>query len=65
LKIKARLQQEFVVCGLTEGKGSRKHFGAIIPTNIRVALRQLSCSSLSSRITIKLGPERFLVAFPC
>jgi bifunctional non-homologous end joining protein LigD len=28
LKIKARPQQEFVVCGFTEGKGSRKHFGA-------------------------------------
>jgi bifunctional non-homologous end joining protein LigD len=25
LKIKARPQQEFVVCGFTEGKGSRKH----------------------------------------
>jgi len=30
LKIKARPQQEFVVGGLTEGKGSRKHFGAAI-----------------------------------
>jgi bifunctional non-homologous end joining protein LigD len=30
LKIKARPQQEFVVCGLTEGKGSRKHFGALL-----------------------------------
>jgi bifunctional non-homologous end joining protein LigD len=30
LKIKARLQQEFVVCGFTEGKGSRKHFGALL-----------------------------------
>jgi DNA repair protein RadC len=30
LKIKARSQQEFVVCGFTEGKGSRKHFGALL-----------------------------------
>jgi len=30
LKIKARQQQEFVVCGFTEGKGSRKHFGALL-----------------------------------
>jgi len=25
LKIKSRPQQEFVVCGFTEGKGSRKY----------------------------------------
>jgi bifunctional non-homologous end joining protein LigD len=30
LKIKARLQQEFVIGGFTEGKGSRKHFGALL-----------------------------------
>jgi ATP-dependent DNA ligase len=30
LKIKARLQQEFAIGGLTEGKGSRKHFGALL-----------------------------------
>ena len=30
LKIKARPEQEFVVCGFTEGKGSRKHFGALL-----------------------------------
>jgi bifunctional non-homologous end joining protein LigD len=30
LKIKARLEQEFVVCGFTEGKGSRKHLGALL-----------------------------------
>jgi bifunctional non-homologous end joining protein LigD len=30
LKIKARQQQEFVVCGFTERKGSRKHFGALL-----------------------------------
>jgi len=30
LKIKARPQQEFVVCGFTEGKGSRKHLGALL-----------------------------------
>lgn len=31
LKIKARSQQEFVVCGFTEGKGSRiKSFGALL-----------------------------------
>ncbi len=30
VKIKARLQQEFVIGGLTEGKGSRKHFGALL-----------------------------------
>jgi bifunctional non-homologous end joining protein LigD len=30
LKIKCRPQQEFVVCGFTEGKGSRKHFGALL-----------------------------------
>ena len=30
LKIKSRPQQEFVVCGFTEGKGSRKHFGALL-----------------------------------
>ena len=31
LKIKARPQQEFVVCGFTEGKGSRfKNFGALL-----------------------------------
>jgi bifunctional non-homologous end joining protein LigD len=31
LKIKSRPQQEFVVCGLIEGKGSRrKHFGALL-----------------------------------
>jgi bifunctional non-homologous end joining protein LigD len=32
LKIKSRPQQEFVVCGFTEGKGSRfKNFGAVLP----------------------------------
>ncbi len=30
LKIESRPQQEFVVCGFTEGKGSRKHFGALL-----------------------------------
>jgi bifunctional non-homologous end joining protein LigD len=30
LKIKARLQQEFVVGGLTAPKGTRKHLGAIV-----------------------------------
>jgi bifunctional non-homologous end joining protein LigD len=30
LKIKARPQQEFVVCGSTEGQGGRKHFGALL-----------------------------------
>ena len=30
LKIKSRPQQEFVVCGFTEGKGNRKHFGALL-----------------------------------
>ena len=30
LKIKSRPQQEFIVCGLTEGKGSRKHFGTLL-----------------------------------
>jgi bifunctional non-homologous end joining protein LigD len=30
LKIKARLQQEFVIGGFTEGKGSRKQFGALL-----------------------------------
>jgi bifunctional non-homologous end joining protein LigD len=30
LKIKSRPQQEFVMCGFTEGKGSRKHFGALL-----------------------------------
>jgi bifunctional non-homologous end joining protein LigD len=30
VKIKSRPQQEFVVCGFTEGKGSRKHFGALL-----------------------------------
>jgi bifunctional non-homologous end joining protein LigD len=30
LKIKSRAQQEFVACGFTEGKGSRKHFGALL-----------------------------------
>jgi bifunctional non-homologous end joining protein LigD len=30
LKIKPRLQQEFVVGGFTEGKGGRKHLGALL-----------------------------------
>jgi bifunctional non-homologous end joining protein LigD len=30
LKIKSRPQQEFLVCGFTEGKVSRKHFGALL-----------------------------------
>jgi bifunctional non-homologous end joining protein LigD len=30
LKIKARLQQEFVVGGFTEGKGSRQRLGALL-----------------------------------
>jgi bifunctional non-homologous end joining protein LigD len=29
LKIKSRPQQEFIVCGFTEGRG-RKHFGALL-----------------------------------
>jgi hypothetical protein len=29
LKIKSRPQQEFIVCGFSEGKGSRKPFGAL------------------------------------
>jgi bifunctional non-homologous end joining protein LigD len=35
LKIKSRPQQEFVVCGFTEGKGSRKHFGALLLCSYR------------------------------
>jgi ATP-dependent DNA ligase len=35
LKIKARPQQEFMVCGFTEGKGSRKHIGrALMPFSL-------------------------------
>jgi bifunctional non-homologous end joining protein LigD len=30
LKIKSRPKQEFIVCGFTEGKGCRKHFGALL-----------------------------------
>jgi len=30
LKIKSRLRQEFAVSGFTEGKASRKHFGALL-----------------------------------
>jgi bifunctional non-homologous end joining protein LigD len=30
VKVKARPQQEFVIGGFTEGKGSRKHFGALL-----------------------------------
>jgi bifunctional non-homologous end joining protein LigD len=30
LKIKSRPRQEFVVCGFTEGKGSRKYFGVLL-----------------------------------
>ena len=30
LKIKSRPQQEFAVCGFTEGRGSRKHFGVLL-----------------------------------
>jgi bifunctional non-homologous end joining protein LigD len=30
LKIKSPQQQEFIVCGFTEGKGSCKHFGALL-----------------------------------
>jgi bifunctional non-homologous end joining protein LigD len=30
LKIKSRPRQEFMVCGFTEGKGSRKHLGALL-----------------------------------
>jgi bifunctional non-homologous end joining protein LigD len=30
LKIKSRPRQEFVVCGFTGGKGSRKHLGALL-----------------------------------
>jgi bifunctional non-homologous end joining protein LigD len=30
LKIKSSPQQEFVVGGFTEGKGSRKHLGALL-----------------------------------
>jgi MYXO-CTERM domain-containing protein len=29
-QIKSRPQEEFVVCGITEGKGSRKYFGALL-----------------------------------
>jgi bifunctional non-homologous end joining protein LigD len=36
LKIKSRPQQEFVVCGFTEGKGSRfKNFGALLLAGYR------------------------------
>lgn len=28
--LKSRPQQEFIVCGFTEGKGSRKHLGALL-----------------------------------
>jgi ATP-dependent DNA ligase len=44
LKIKSRPQQEFVVCGFMEGKGSRKHFGALLLWGIpkgKVAKRAL------------------------
>jgi bifunctional non-homologous end joining protein LigD len=30
LKIKSRPQQEFIICGFTEGKGSREYFGALL-----------------------------------
>jgi bifunctional non-homologous end joining protein LigD len=30
LKIKSRSQQQFVICGFTESKGSRKRFGALL-----------------------------------
>jgi bifunctional non-homologous end joining protein LigD len=36
LKIKSRPQQEFVVCGFTEGKGSRKYFGALLLAAYRI-----------------------------
>jgi len=39
LKIKSRPQQEFIVCGFTEGKGSRKHFGALIGQSFVARLR--------------------------
>jgi bifunctional non-homologous end joining protein LigD len=48
LKIKARPQQEFVVCGFTEGKGSRlKSFGALLLGGYRAGkLRYFGRSSL-------------------
>jgi bifunctional non-homologous end joining protein LigD len=30
LKIKSRYRQEAIICGFTEGKGSRNHFGALL-----------------------------------
>lgn len=30
LKIKTHMRQEAIICGYTEGKGTRKHFGALI-----------------------------------
>jgi len=48
LKIKARPQQEFVVCGFTEGKGSRKHFGALLLNASRYSQNHRLTSLLST-----------------
>ena len=49
LKIKSRPQQEFIVCGFTEGKGSRKHFGALLLGAYRNAVLYFSAISSSNR----------------
>jgi bifunctional non-homologous end joining protein LigD len=49
LKIKSRPQQEFIVCGFTERKGSRKHFGALLLGAYRNAVLYFSAISSSNR----------------
>jgi hypothetical protein len=46
LKIKARLKKEFVIGGITEGKGSRKQFGALLLAPMRMVSSLESYSSL-------------------
>src|SRR5260221_6136436 len=49
VKIKSRPQQEFIVCGFTEGKGSRKHFGALLLGAYRNAVLYFSAINSSNR----------------
>ena len=66
LKIKARPQQEFVVCGFAEGKASRKHFGSVAIGHIpkrTAALISLTPATGFSEKGLKGGDRASKAAF--
>jgi ATP-dependent DNA ligase len=60
LKIKARLQQEFVVGGFTAPKGSRKYLGAVVlGTYTKGKLQHYSYAGSGFSEKVRFQRERF------